>query len=60
MYLWGTLAVVFVLVCLMAWRMDRKHKRVIAGNARDSADARANETLHHNQQQLGGPYSGGL
>jgi hypothetical protein len=60
MYFWGALAVLFVLACLMGWRMDRKHKRVIGGNARDSADARANETMMHNHQQLGGPFSGGL
>jgi hypothetical protein len=60
MYFWGTLAVLFALACLMGWRMDRRHKRVIVGNAGDSADARANEMLLHNRSQVGGPYGGSI
>jgi len=60
MYFWGAIAVLFALTCLMGWRMDRKHKRVIRGNAGDSADALANETLLHDRSQINGPYSGGF
>jgi len=59
-FFWGTIAVLFVLACPTGWRMDRKHKRVIRGNAADSADTRANETLLHGRSQMSGPYLGGF
>jgi hypothetical protein len=54
MYFWGTVAVLFVLACAMGWKLDRKHKVRVIGRARDSVDARGNETLRHDNHIMGG------
>lgn len=55
MYFWVTIFVLFVLACVMGWKMDRKRKGNVRGRAREAMDARANlEMLRHRDAGPGG------
>jgi hypothetical protein len=56
LYFWGTIAVVFVLACVIGWKMDRKHRRHSGAgrsNASEALDGRANEALMRNRRDNG-------
>ena len=54
MMFWAPIALIFLALCAVAWRYDRKHKVRIIGHPGDSVDARGNDTLRHDQVGEGG------
>jgi len=47
--LWTTVVFVFVLICLMDWKIGRKHEGGVVGCARISAADRGHEVFMHDQ-----------
>jgi len=54
MMFWAPIALIFIALCVAAWRYDRKHKVRIIGSAGASVDARGNDTLRHDKGGEGG------
>jgi hypothetical protein len=56
LYFWGIIAVLFVLACVMGWKMDRQRKREgggVGGHAAEALDGRANEALMRTRRDNG-------
>jgi hypothetical protein len=56
LYFWATIAIVFVLACVIGWKMDRTRKRSSGAgrsNASEALDGRANEALMRNRRDNG-------
>lgn len=59
MYFWAGVTVVLALMCVIVWRVDRRHKvSDVITHPGDSVDARGNEMMAQNRN-LGGPFGGG-
>jgi hypothetical protein len=61
MYFWAGVTVVLVLMCVIGWRMDRRHKGSdVTTHPGGAVDARGNEVMAQHRNLGGGSFGGSI